>query len=199
MSTHTSAASSTSRSNVSNPSSSVVHSLELKLSRLVNNNVDPERGVTNRTIDNFCRELCPQLYHGTFPADRIPPSLSNSDVTAENFSLIINVGGHFVTVVNQPDFILYIDPFGLPCLDPQAHAFLQLCVDNSRSSSVKQVFYNVNKIQNFRSRYCGLYAILFALYFDTPRENYKLRFEKNEQISNNKKFMKYIQEMILNK
>jgi hypothetical protein len=138
--------------------------------------------MSNAAVAGLCRLYCTGgrfgEFAGVFPADRLPLHLA----ARSRFLLVVNLGeighpsdptppprGHFVTVAAGPSGVLYIDPYGLPCLQPRVNRFLRLCR--------RRVLANWRQVQDLRSVYCGMYAVLFAAYLDR-KPNFKLRFHK---------------------
>ena len=145
------------------------------------NHVNAFYGISNDAVDELCRLLSPTHYGGTFAAEDLPKKIK----TPSNF--IINIGGHFVTLVVQPKYCLYIDPFGLPCLNQ----YLQKCI----RLLDRALYYNQRQLQSPKSLYCGLYCILFTLYFDKARKN-KLTFHRKKLLANDRRCLYYIHEMV---
>lgn len=150
------------------------------------------KGVTNQTIDAFCRHLCPEIHKGTFPSDMIPDNISSFSL----FSIIVNLGtlkrkqlipiGHFVTIIKTKLHIIYIDPFGLPCLQPDVIRFMMLCQC--------PVYHNNKQIQDISSNYCGMFAILFSCYFDR-KPSFSMTFSAQYK-SNDHKCITYLKKII---
>lgn len=65
--------------------------------------------------------------------------------------------GHFVTIVQNETNIFYFDSYGLPCL--------VFDLSTAMKESGKQIDYNNIHLQSLNSNHCGLYALLFHLYF----------------------------------
>lgn len=157
--------------------------MERRIKKSLTKHVDTLYGVTNEAIHELCSLLNPLHYKGTFPSNQItfkfsPPS-----------SYIVNIGGHFIALICKPHFCLYIDPFGLPCRDKDLQQRL-------KTLSVP-VFYNSTPIQSLTSMYCGMYAILFVVYFDKSRDrNKRLRFHRRNLKANDKVCLKYISSLL---
>lgn len=154
------------------------------IAHLLGKYVSRDWGMTNKTVDYIARLLCPNVYVGLF----MPNELQRKKNVCKPFTMIVNVGRHFVTIYCHDDFVLYMDPFGLPCLQSRVRDYL--C---SLSTSL---FYNKTRIQHQRSKHCGLYAVLFALYYDKPDRNIKLKFKDgvNNQ-SNDRTCLLYLQKL----
>ena len=156
------------------------------LIRQIQLHVDQENGMTNQSVHALCTQATrlisvvggKTVYQGTFSADKIPISELLRFSSAKEFSLVINLQksvdvskqptGHFVTVIGCPEYTLYIDPFGLPCIQENVRDFL--------FKRQLPVYYSSSVIQESMSVFCGLYCLLFISYFyQWPRWN--LKFE----------------------
>ena len=160
-------------------------------------NADPITGVSNSLIEELCTAICvnkEKRFKGVYSADEIPASLANPSKKISN--IIVNLSpsnqittglGHFVSIHIFPNQVKYIDPFGRPCTQPYVLSFLKLCA--------RPVFYNQKQIQNFDSKFCGLYAILYTAMFD---RKYKLKidFQDHGKKSNDAKCIRYLHEII---
>lgn len=119
-----------------------------------------EEGVTNLFILDFLVPKCVS-YRGVFSANNLDKRLQK---TNEPFTITCNLspndsaGSHFVTIVHLGDSVLYVDSLGIPCLIEEIRQFLD--------GFDKPVLFNDTAIQNPKSAYCGMYAILFSLHFD---------------------------------
>lgn len=140
--------------------------------------------------------VCSSDFKGVFSADCIPHNLA----AISRFIIVINLGtrkgvrgklpvGHFVTLVASPTSLIYIDPFGLPNMQPDINIFLQLC-------KRKNVYVNLRQIQHFNSVYCGFYAILFACYFDkqyhSKKKLFSLHFKNSNLYKNDSLCVEYL-------
>lgn len=154
----------------------------------------PRLGVTNRVLRNFCTRLCSDLFKGVFSADCIPPSLA----ARAHFIIIVNLSqkrgpsvGHFITIAASPSSVQYIDPYGLPCWQPDILSFLHSCK--------RKIRLNLRQVQSFKSSYCGLYALLFACYLDRKRwkgNKFKLVFERKKLRENDKLCVAYLKKIV---
>ncbi len=165
-----------------------------RLSTRVKRHVVPDQGVSNELLDKFATSLCTSDFKGVFPSDTIPVAFAGR----HNFILIVNLApqrgaavGHFVTIAASPSCVFYIDPFGLPCLDPNIARFLQHCR--------REVYFNRRQLQAMNSAYCGLYALLFACYLD--RENwegnrFRLKFKDKNLSANDRLCIKYLKKIV---
>ena len=91
------------------------------ITQIITSNVSSDEGITNNFINDLCNKICNYRFKGVFTVVNLPPfSIFNN----EFFTLIINIGAHFISIYSSPNYILYIDPFGLPCLNTQLKLFL---------------------------------------------------------------------------
>ena len=153
--------------------------------KIITSNVSSNEGITNNLINKLCSKVCRYRFKGVFTIVNLPPfSILNND----HFTLIINIGAHFISIYSSPNFILYIDPFGLPCLNTQLKLFLL--------SANKKIFYNKKQIQNKKSQFCGIYAIFFCKYFDEERTQ-KYQFHPSKKsMKNDTLCIKYINKLL---
>lgn len=149
-----------------------------ELSRRIRTHVLAGVGLTNEVVYRLCKlTTMGERFKGVYAADRIPLGLA----AAPNFTMIVNLGrsrgpdggppqvGHFVTVVGRPGAVYYVDPFGLPCAQPQVKRFLRLCE--------RPVKFGMRRVQALDSVYCGFFAMLFAMYLNArPRPKFRLMF-----------------------
>ena len=144
-------------------------------------------GVSNHFIDSILRPLHIG-FHGVFSANTIPTQL----LRCEAFSVICNLsnvnerGSHFVAIIVEPKRVLYLDSLGLPCIVLEINNFLRRLK--------KPVFYNSRQIQDFKSKYCGFYCILFVLHFHKP--SIPLMFESEDLVANDLSCIRKITELL---
>jgi len=117
-------------------------------------------GLSNNVLDEILTIAgISDQYLGTFPVselNNIPPfTLERLYIT-----LIINVGKHFVSLCIGRKFVMYIDSFGHPVKDSRVKQFIKARAPNL------PLYYSSTQIQSKSSTYCGLYAVLYTLYFD---------------------------------
>lgn len=147
-------------------------------------------GISNHYITSVLNPSCVN-FRGVYSANTIPLRLLKVDV----FSIVCNLskvdepGSHFVAVIVQPQEIFYMDSFGSPCITPEIVGFLK--------KINKPVVYNTRQIQDFSSKLCGFYSILFVLYFDADN-GVPLVFDYKNLLQNDVTCVKKICE-ILNK
>ena len=154
------------------------------------------KGISNALLERLCKRLCSKDFKGVFAANKIPRLLAG----VSNFSIIVNLGevdgsdaeipvGHFVCINGNAERILYIDPYGLPCMQPKVLEFLLL--------SRRPLMENMRQIQHFDSPYCGLYSVLFVVYFDKEASDWmKMKFNKKELWGNDKKCVGYLKRLL---
>lgn len=167
-----------------------------RLKAALQNDVDPKKGTTIRLLDSFLRAAlgggC-NAYYGTFPADKIPQHL----LEVERFQIVLNTsrttdppgsGGHFIVIEGNRDRIMYIDPFGKPCTQPNIVDFILGC-------GRTQIYFNETAIQDKTSVFCPLYCALFILYHHL-RPSWSLDFSRTDLKSNDQKCLLQINKLI---
>ena len=147
----------------------------------------PADGISNHYIESILKPLCAD-FRGVFSADTIPTQL----LQCKTFSIICNLsnvrqlGSHFITIIVQSKRVLYLDSLGLPCVVGEISTFLE--------KLRKPVFYNSQQIQDYKSKFCGFYCILFVLHFGNP--SVPLVFEKEELLVNDLSCIRKIRELL---
>ena len=156
----------------------------------VREHVRAGKGISNDVIRNVCSALCSDAFRGVYSADRISVGIA----ALLDFIFVVNLEerasttvGHFVTVVGTPEHVLYIDPYGLPCDNEYINNFMRGCR--------RPIYHNEKQIQSFDSVYCGVFAMLFVLYFD-KRPNFKLKFKVKNIKDNDKLCMHYLRRIV---
>lgn len=124
-----------------------------------------------------------RMYKGVFPYNHIKVN------DKENFSIIVNVGFHFVAICVYDSFVLYIDPLGSPVpFLPELILFL--------TNLKKPIFFNRKQIQSKKSSHCGFFSCLFCIYFEynlmNEQTHLTLSFHKKELITNDELCISYI-------
>lgn len=161
----------------------------------VRDNVKPKRGLSNGLIRSFLSQNCGSDFKGVYSADRIPKRLAAEGT----FLLVVNLAkereadGHFVCIAASRAALLYLDPYGLPCVQRDVLSFLRRCM--------RPVKFNARPLQRTESNYCGFYAILFALYLDNSspwrkNRNFALSFHTSDLSKNDKICVGYIKRML---
>jgi hypothetical protein len=149
---------------------------------------EEEDGLTNVYIEKVLLPRC-KYFRGVYSCNSIPEDIVHS----QNFCIICNLsklgepGTHFVCIIVRPEYALYIDSFGMTCHEPNISHFL--------SRLNKPVFYNNRRVQDFSSRLCGGFCMLFVLFFErseTWRAKNKLKFNFHNLLQNDKTCMEYI-------
>lgn len=172
--------------------------------------VDGRRGISNTMLHEFathCVEATERgreglSYRGTFSSDKLPP-LSKLGPT---FCLIVNLQrsdaaavseeegerspqtGHFVVLAGFKTYTLFVDPFGMRCTQPQVRQF-------AKRRKVP-FLHNESVIQHHKSVFCGLFCILFVLYFHVKPE-WELQFSRVTGVrSNEQRCMSYLNKLL---
>lgn len=173
----------------------VVNRLANRLKKSLIGNVHPRKGATINLLDSFLRTALgggSNDYYGTFPANMIPSHLHRT----KYFQVIINLsrtddppeqGGHFITIQATPNYLMYIDPFGNSCTQPDIIEFMKKC-------DRPNTHFNNVPIQHLTSVFCPLYCALFVLYHHL-KPNWKLDFSPNLKL-NEQKCMRQINRLI---
>ena len=137
--------------------------------------------------DNLARLACGDEYAGVYSSDKIP---ARRLAKKPRFIVIVNLGssrnpnGHFVTLVGRPSTVLYLDPYGLPSVVESVNKFLEACG--------RKVENDFGQVQRFSSKYCGLYALLFAAYHSRKKPPQELVFDGDDLEKNDRLCMKYL-------
>lgn len=122
-------------------------------------------GLSNYEIEIFLKKHCTNNFKGVYSADEIPTELSSFPT----FSIVCNldkkiqVGSHFVVILGFPTYIFYIDPLGNKCTTPAIRVFL------NKNAKERDIYYNTVQIQDLFSLYCGVFCIMYILYYDKDR------------------------------
>jgi hypothetical protein len=115
-----------------------------------------KNGLTNIYIQNFL-EQSSKLFRGVFSANTIYPGL----LSLNNFSIVCNLsryaepGTHFVCILAYPNYVIYIDSFGLECSSSDINEFL---VQLNRP-----IYHSTTQVQAIVSNFCGFFCILQVL------------------------------------
>lgn len=172
-----------------------------QLSTLISQNVN-NRGMTSKILNKLCQILCPNNYVGLYTPLNIPFKKLQK---MKSFTIIVflspNKGlyryGHYITIHANSSTITYIDPFGLPCFDKNIQKLLYMYCKKSKKNR-RNVLINNKQIQNEKSVYCGLYAVLFSLYFDLPTQTKKIKlyFKSKGSLANDKLCVTYLNKLM---
>ncbi len=139
------------------------------LARRTREHAVPGRGVSSEFVNNFLTAVCGDGFKGVASIDQLP-RMRAALAPRLRYRLVINLGdrmsaspdGHFVVVEGTPSAVRYTDPFGLPPPpEPRLLAFLEA---GGRPIRVSRV-----QMQDFRSVYCGFFAILLVWHGDAGR------------------------------
>lgn len=171
-----------------------------RIAKLINDNIGRKKGMTNDIVYNLCKAIASSSFKGVFSADGIPSTLTSQP----RFVIIVNLGrrfasrqgpaiplGHFVTIAAvEPGKIFYLDSFGLPCWQPDVTRFLK--------ATGRRVVWTMRQMQDFGSKFCGVYAMLFALSFDGRPPTFKMTFHRKEALlrKNDKLCSQYLLQLI---
>lgn len=165
--------------------------------KIISSSVGKQIGMTNDIVHQICNDICNQetknRFRGVFPVDKIPFHFFSN---VPYFNIIVNLAeikkkelnGHFVTIICTPNASLYIDPFGLAISSSKIKNFLAQCK--------RPVYYNIKTIQNITSPYCGMYAILFCVFFNKDDRKTRIRFSTTQYEINDKLCVKYLRRLI---
>lgn len=118
-------------------------------------------GLSNIYIDNFLRSCHLRNYLGTFSSNNIP-SLFHSQNEASvivNLSPVGTLGTHFISLMKQNEQYFLADSLGLTWND--LPSTIQMYVPSN-----VVIMYPI-PLQSLLSSFCGFYAILFILNFNT--------------------------------
>ena len=171
------------------------------IARSVMDVVNRTRGVTNQAVENFCHAICEgdarNNFYGVFASDEIPRHL----LTLDKFTIIVNLAerrrgqlnGHFVTICTlNKNSILYIDSFGHPPYQKHVRQFLRECV----AIGERQFYRSSRALQPLDSSFCGLYAILFASYFNKATRCLKISFIPGSDERNDKRCIEFLKKLV---
>jgi hypothetical protein len=161
------------------------------------NHVYTNEGITNEVLNNFLCQLCSSKYLGVFNIqNEIPMEIAEED----DYFMIINVGKHFVLLYADSNEIVYIDPFGNHQNQLPSRHFTKLIFFSRKATKQPErrrvLHISDYVIQEKTSIFCGLYCMLFALYLDNALEFPKLKFSIPPSVSNDKKCLSYLLQII---
>lgn len=157
-------------------------------------NVKRGVGVSNDLVRELCTSICSSRFKGVYSADLIPTSrLLDSDDDGD-FVIVVNLAtsdrplGHFVTIGVNSKQVDYMDPYGLPyTYQKDVTRFIKRCK--------RTVMDRRQKVQSLNSVFCGLYATLFAAYWDR-RPEFPLDFSSEDYDSNDEKCVRYLKKIV---
>ena len=152
-----------------------------------------DKGVTNKFLEDFLVRICdPSYFGGVYASDEFNIKLLNGQ---KRKGWIVNLnpkkkkdGGHFVCILQEKNVIFYIDPVGLPCLSKPLRAMLV--------KSGKKILFNSSQIQHFQSVACGMFSVLFLLYFSKKKRGFKMKFDTVDKKRNDSLCFKYLQKIV---
>ena len=140
-------------------------------------------------IEQLLNKYC-KTFRGVFSADNLDKQLKKIDV----FCIVCNLsnsdapGSHFITIIAKKDHVSYIDSLGDVCYIPSILSFL--------NSLKKPIMFNSKKVQHPSSIMCGVFCIMYCLYFDRE-QTFVLTFS-NDLAKNDKICSRYVVGLIGN-
>lgn len=149
------------------------------IAQTINTHAGKKKGMTNDVIEMLCKNAGGSHFGGVFTADSLPFHLASQP----RFIIVVNLGrrrgafavGHFVTIAAvEPNKIYYLDSFGLPCWQPNVTRFLKACG--------RKIVWNMRQIQSFESKFCGMYASLFASCLDGSPPSFEMKFFRKKSM-----------------
>lgn len=158
-----------------------------------------EKGISGRVINDFLFSMgvSPRfggtLYYAKLKGNDLKRGLAyfKSKNKKECLTLIVNTGGHWVTIASTNSTIYYINSTGGPIDRKPLHDAL---VQTAQMGN-KTLLRNLVKVQADSSNYCGLYACLWVLYLDKKFKG-KIKFDRVNLERNDKKCYQYLQQAI---
>lgn len=168
-----------------------------RIAALIEEAVHLRNGITNELINELCSNICAEdranNFIGVYALDEIPAAYLK---TRDNFAIIVNLAsrskhellGHFVCIVANPAALIYIDSLGLPNMYAETRSLALLCR--------RPQFVQRTQLQTFDSQYCGLYAALFACYFNMPGRKLELSFQQKPAPQNDVKCVQFLRDLI---
>lgn len=163
----------------------------------VSHNVFPDEGITNDVLHNFLTILCSEDYLGVFNINNLPHEITQED----NFHMVLNTHKHFVVLFVTPKEIVYIDPVGNPPPSGQFNRELQAFIKDTKRRSNgpnRKLIISDREIQAANSTFCGLYCMLFMLFFDHRLTKPRLKFTSTPSMQNDKKCVSYLLKIVNN-
>ena len=158
-------------------------------------------GLSNLYVNQLCKQLLDNTYHGTYSCDEIKAVADKLLREQISFSIIVNISpkscseGHFIALCfkSGEKTLIIFDSLRFSFKDPNVEKFVQKL--NSSVSQLKIV--NINRqIQSFQSSFCGFHTIGFLLSQDDRVQeslsDYMKRFHHLSLSKNDKVVMKYI-------
>lgn len=138
-------------------------------------------------------------FFGVHPWDSLP----NADVfkqislrPKETFTLIVNIGGHFTSLVIKEKHVIYIDSFAGQFIPAEVRKLLA----RLEQTGGRKIYRNVNQIQSYTSTHCGLYSVLFCVwYLLDPQDRIKIQFYPTQLEKNDELCVQYLKEIYKNK
>jgi len=152
-----------------------------------------ERGVTNKFLEDFLLHVCdPSFYGGVFASDEFSMKMLEGE---KRKGWIINLnprrikeGGHFICLIQDFDQLIYIDPVGIPCMTATLRKIFK--------QSGKKLYFNCSQIQNPTSNTCGIFSVLFLVYFSRPERSFNMKFDTQQNKKNDKLCFYYLKKLV---
>ena len=116
-------------------------------------------GLSNVFIDNIMYHVS-YWYKGCYASDNFPKNLNPPYSMVINLSRSDMIGTHFIVIIEQKQEIMYFDPYGLNCFVPAICNFLK--------SKHKKKLINLKTIQSIDSSFCGVFAMCFCYFSNSP-------------------------------
>lgn len=149
-------------------------------------------GISNNFVNSFLKRSRVD-FDGCFSIDRIPNVILNRKkfIIVVNTSAYRNRMGHFITLIKNNEYTLYLDPFGRYEKTP--------LVENLLQRIGKNIYFLSRPIQSVLSDYCGFYAIMFVFNYTHKNMEKMLFLVSNNPfklLSNDRRCVEYIKSMI---
>ena len=114
-------------------------------------------GVSNEFLQRIinCMDFSPEIeFHGVKIINEWDSAKMSGSL--KTCFCIVNVYGHFVSIIKTKNYVLYLDPVGF------APIFKKL---REKLKDFKSpIFFNIYNFQNSSSNYCGLYCLFFLVF-----------------------------------
>lgn len=135
------------------------------------------------------------FFLGVHPWDSLPVGELFDRISAypgKTITMIINIGGHFTSLIIEKNHAIYIDSFAgsLHTPDSVKKLFIRL------KEKYGRVYRNRNQIQSFSSTHCGLYSVLYcAWYLMDKDKRIKIFFHRQALEKNDDLCVQYLKEI----
>lgn len=151
-------------------------------------------GLSNEIIEDFATHAnIDAHFAGVYHMHELPSHLPRSRA---EFSIIINIDNHWTTLYWSNTYILYIDSFGEGMPSAVEVYVKKFCEPH------QAILFNNHPIQDKTSTHCGLFSMLFILFFDRKAKAsdpyifnnvVHLRFSECNLLLNDQLCLKYIE------